>query len=322
MRAVDLLHWFGPQRCAEVGREAAWDYVRRLAWKSDENFSVLSALVPERLRDGFAAVYAYCRWSDDLADETGFDESARVRSLELLAWWRGELHRAFEGDATHPVFVPLAEVVHGFGLAREPFDHLLDAFEQDQRVSRYKSWDEVLDYCRHSADPVGRIVLALGGVGDGSGDHELYRLSDATCTALQLINFWQDVRRDLLERDRVYIPADDTAVTESDLRTWMERDRPEEKRVYSEAIAGLCERTEALFVEGRALPMRLRSTPAAELAPAVRLFGMGGEAILARVRATGCLSLWERPKLGKIAKGSLVLRAAVSRLLPPGGAAA
>src|SRR5690606_26591227 len=135
-----------------------------------ENFSVLSRLVPERLREDFAAVYAYCRWSDDLGDETGADDAARERSLELLAWWRGQLQacvRAARGGAgappRHPVFITLAETIRRHELPDEPFHHLIDAFEQDQRVRRYETWEQVLHYCTRSADPVGRIVLGLDG---------------------------------------------------------------------------------------------------------------------------------------------------------------
>ena len=144
-------------------------------------------------------MYAYCRWADDLADEIG----DTAESLRLLAWWRGELDAMYAGRATHPVFAALAPTVAQYGIPRQPFSDLIDAFVQDQTVTRYRNWEELFGYCRNSANPVGRLVLYLCGYRDAARQ----RLSDATCTALQLANFWQDVTVDLL-KDRVYIPLD------------------------------------------------------------------------------------------------------------------
>lgn len=314
---MELLGAFGPSGTIETTEAEALEYCRGLAWNANENFSVLSRFVPAGLRDAFAAVYAYCRWSDDLADETGSGDRARATSSMLLRWWRDELHACFDGHAEHPVFQALRPAIEKHGLVREPFDDLLDAFEQDQVVSRYKSWDEVLGYCTKSANPVGRIVLRITGA-DGP---ELVKMSDATCTALQLVNFWQDVRRDLIERDRIYIPADDTAITEADLRTWMERDRPEERAKLGKAVLGLCDRTDALFKAGRPLPAALRERGHADIAPVIKLFGLGGEAILRRVRAMRGETLWARPRIGRLTKGSLVLRVAAERMFGGGRAA-
>src|SRR5262249_40556404 len=154
------------------------------------NFSVLSALVPAGLRDDFATVYSFCRWADDLGDETG-DTS---RSLALLAWWRRELQQAFAGTPRHPVFLALKPVIDRHSLPIEPFDHLIAAFEQDQTVNRYQTWEQLIGYCRLSADPVGRLVLMVCGE---ERSRENFALSDAICTALQLTNHWQDVRRDI-----------------------------------------------------------------------------------------------------------------------------
>ena len=175
-------------------------YTRWLATSHYENFHVVSFLLPKRLHQDFYNVYAYCRWSDDLADEIG----DTAESLRLLAWWRGELDAMYAGRATHPVFAALAPTVAQYGIPRQPFSDLLDAFVQDQTVTRYRNWEELFGYCRNSANPVGRLVLYLGGYSDDARQ----RLSDATCTALQLANFWQDVTVDLL-KDRVYIPLDD-----------------------------------------------------------------------------------------------------------------
>src|SRR5215831_18907683 len=172
-------------------------YTRWLATHHYENFHVVSFLLPKRLHQDFYNVYSYCRWADDLGDEIG----DTTESLRLLAWWRGELDAMYAGRTKHPVFVALAPTVARYGIPREPFDNLICAFEQDQTVIRYSNWEELFGYCRNSANPVGRLVLYLCGY----SDERRQKLSDATCTALQLANFWQDVTVDLL-KDRVYLP--------------------------------------------------------------------------------------------------------------------
>lgn len=184
----------GPYPLAEAER-----YTRWLATSHYENFHVVSFLLPRRLHQDFFNVYAYCRWADDLGDEIG----DRARSLELLEWWRGELDAMYAGRVSHPVFVALAGTVARHAIPREPFADLIRAFVQDQSVGRYRDWDELFAYCRWSANPVGRLVLHLCGY----TDEERRRLSDATCTALQLANFWQDVTVDTA-KDRVYMPLD------------------------------------------------------------------------------------------------------------------
>lgn len=316
---VQLLRVIGPdaerdkvfEAPVRVSDSDAVLYCRGLAVSHYENFSVLTSLVPERLRDDFAGVYAFCRWSDDLADETGTDEGARSRSLALLSWWRGELDRCFSdqpnAEDSHPVFVALRQTRRRHPmLPAKPFHDLIDAFEQDQRVRAYRTWDQCVDYCTRSANPVGRIVLALAGYADTPANAERYAMSDATCTALQLINFWQDVRRDLLERDRVYLPEDTTGVSPEMLRNWAHRpDDPAGRVAFIRALTPLVDRTEALFGQGRALPRSLNR----EIAPVVWLFGAGGEAILSAVRRIGCATLWERPHLSRSTKAALVGRA-------------
>ncbi len=181
-------------------REEALAYTRWLSTHHYENFQVVSFLLPKRLHQDFYNVYAFCRWADDLGDEIGNTDE----SLRLLAWWRKELEAMYaRGEARHPVFVALTGTIAEYKLPQDPFADLITAFEQDQRVTRYQNFDELFDYCRYSANPVGRLVLGLCGYQDAAR----YALSDATCTALQLANFWQDVTVDL-KKDRVYLPLD------------------------------------------------------------------------------------------------------------------
>ncbi|MBL4702620.1 MAG: squalene/phytoene synthase family protein, partial [Phycisphaeraceae bacterium] len=175
-------------------------YTKNLTQSQYENFTVVSWFLPKPLKQDFHAVYSFCRWADDLGDEVGDPH----KSIELLNWWRWELDACYAGSPKHPVYIALEPVIKKYDIPRKPFDDLIDAFVQDQTVNRYDSWDQVLDYCTRSANPVGRLVLYMSGY----RDDEHQRLSDATCTALQLTNFWQDVRRDVLDRDRVYIPRD------------------------------------------------------------------------------------------------------------------
>ncbi len=197
----DLSTW-GPQRVASatVTVSEAEAYCRRLAQTHYENFPVVSWLLPRELHQHFYNVYAYCRWSDDLSDEIDDD----ARSLELLDWWLGELRQCYSGAATHPVFVALRATVQEFEIPIDPFEDLLSAFQQDQRVREYQTFDELRDYCRRSADPVGRIVLRLC----RSYSDQNVAWSDSICTGLQLANFWQDVARDL-DMGRIYLPAED-----------------------------------------------------------------------------------------------------------------
>ena len=177
-------------------------YCSRLARAHYENFTVASALLPRQLIRHFHAVYAYCRWADDLADESG----GGAHALSLLRWWREELLQCYDGRPHHPVFVALQDTIRRFDIPPQPFLDLLSAFEQDQVVQRYDTFEQLLGYCRCSANPVGRLVLYLGESFDG----ERAALSDYICTALQLTNFWQDVERDFAI-GRIYLPREDRA---------------------------------------------------------------------------------------------------------------
>ena len=190
-----------PEGCSV---EDAERYTRWLATHHYENFSVASWLLPRRLHQHFYNVYSYCRWSDDLGDEV----PDRTRALQLLDAWEGDLRLIYEPGRSpyHPVLIALAETIRAKNIPIQPFTDLLRAFRRDQTVQRYATWDDVLDYCVYSANPVGRLVLYICGYRDA----ERQRLSDYTCTALQLANFWQDVARDL-EKGRIYIPLSELA---------------------------------------------------------------------------------------------------------------
>ena len=172
----------------------------RLARTHYENFPVGSMLLPARLRKHVFNIYAYCRVCDDLSDETGDP----ALSLRLLEWWREELHECFAGGPRHPVFVALRPTIEEFDLPIQPFDDLISAFIQDQQVTRYATFEQLLRYCERSANPVGRLFLCLMGY----RDEARLRLSDMTCTALQLVNFWQDIAPDYA-KGRIYIPQED-----------------------------------------------------------------------------------------------------------------
>ncbi|MBL8885264.1 MAG: squalene synthase HpnC [Phycisphaerales bacterium] len=276
-----------------------------------ENFSVLSPLVPADLRPHFASVYDYCRLIDDLADAQGVGEAAQYRALSLLELARQELRLGAAGTSHHPVFKALGITIREKNLPLTPFEDLILAFEQDQRITRYETWDQLLDYCSRSANPVGRIILMLDGH-TPENQPDLFRLSDNICTALQLTNFWQDVRRDLIERDRIYIPLQDFQHTEAELRDWMNRPRdPQARLPYILGLRQLVERTDLLFAEGEPLIRQLSR----RLGPAVYLFFRGGRDTLNLILRTGCTTLWHRPKLSKLDKLILILRALTLRTL-------
>ncbi len=293
----DDLRRYGPEADrpdrGAVGLDEALAYCAELTASHYENFSVVTWLTPRHLRPAFRSIYAFCRWSDDLGDEVGDP----ARSLELLDWWRGELRAMYEGRPRHPVMVALAPTVEEFAIPIEPFEALISAFEQDQRVTEYATYDQLLDYCSRSANPVGHLVLYLG----RSFDPENARLSDATCTGLQLANFWQDVARDLAI-GRIYLPLEDRercGYPDSDLRALRFTPR------FADLLRFEVERARDLLHRGRPLVGRM---PRA-LAVDVDLFTRGGLAILDRIEAQGFDVLGRRPEVGKLAKLGLLARA-------------
>ena len=272
-----------PLESVSYNEREALEYTRWLATNHYENFHVASFLLPRDLHQDFYNVYSFCRWADDLGDEIG----DRGESLKLLAWWRSELEAMYHGDASHPVFVALRSTVKRFEIPMVPFDRLIQAFEQDQRTGRYETWDDVFGYCVNSANPVGHLVLYLCGY----RDVERQRLSDSTCTALQLANFWQDVTVNL-QKDRVYLPLEllrknEYTVDELFARKFDARF----ERVMREAV----DFTEDLFRRGLPLIKAVNRRVALDL----ELFSRGGMRILEKIRFQGYDVLKARPAISK-----------------------
>ncbi len=277
----------------------ALEYTRWLATHHYENFHVVSLLLPKRLHQDFYNVYAYCRWADDLGDEMGDCQE----SLRLLAWWREELESMYRGHASHPVFVALKETVQRYDIPLEPFERLIRAFEQDQMVTRYQTFEDVFGYCVNSANPVGRLVLYLCGYRDA----ERQQLSDYTCTALQLANFWQDVTVDLL-KDRIYLPLclfEKYGYTEKELRE--HKFTPAFHSVMVDAVNV----AEELFKKGLPLIGMLNRRFALD----IELFSRGGMRVLQKIRFQDYDVLKQRPHISKPERVGILLQC-LPRLLP------
>jgi len=291
---------FGPRvEHPPVSLAEARSYCSRLARTHYENFTVASLLLPRRLLQHFHNVYAYCRWADDLADEAG----GGAHALDLLEWWKQELQRCYDSEPSHPVMVALQDTIRSFHIPRNPFLDLLFAFEQDQLVKRYQTYEQLLGYCRYSANPVGRLVLYLC----EAHNDENRGLSDYVCTALQLANFWQDVARDF-DLGRVYLPDEDR-------KQFGYADADLERRRFTPAFAELMrfevERTRDLFYRG--MPLVERMAPNVRLD--IELFIQGGLAILRKIERLG-YNVWQaRPVLSKLDKARLLAGALARRWL-------
>ena len=287
-----------PDSAPTLAEARAW--CKHLAETHYENFHVATWFLPERLRPHFHAIYAYCRVSDDLGDEVGNTE----QSLALLDLWGRELDACYEGRARHPVFVALAETIRICSIPKEPFADLLTAFRQDQLVTRYATMHDVLGYCHYSANPVGRLVLYTCGY----ADEERFRLSDATCSALQLANFWQDIRVDWA-KDRVYLPQNDMqrfGVTDATIQQGIST--PEFRALLKYEV----DYARDLFRQG--LPLILMVDR--DLAVDLDLFSRGGLEILNAIEDQNFDVLTSRPSISKRTKLQLALRAVTGKFLP------
>ncbi|HEY5315336.1 MAG TPA: squalene synthase HpnC [Pirellulales bacterium] len=281
---ADELARFGPSAAAEVfSLDECRSYCRHLARSHYENFTVASRLLPAALRQHFYHVYAYCRWADDLADETGDSQ----RSLELLDWWEAELSDCYAGRPRHPVFRALQETIDTFSIPAEPFRKLLVAFRQDQQVNRYDDFDQLSQYCSNSANPVGHLVLYLA----RSYNETSVPLSNMICTGLQLANFWQDVAGDW-QRGRIYLPQSTCRQFGYDESQFARR---EFNAAFREALRFEVERAEEILKLGE--PLVYFMPP--ELKADIWLFLQGGLKILAHIRRLD-YNVWRRrPKIAR-----------------------
>jgi squalene synthase HpnC len=291
-----------PETPPTLAEARAW--CKHLAESHYENFHVASWFLPKALRPHFHAIYAYSRVSDDLGDEV----PDRAAALALLDLWGRELDACYEGRARHPVFVALGETIRACSIPKKPLADLLVAFRQDQAVTRFASMQDVLAYCRYSADPVGRLVLyACGEAGDQHAE-ERFRLSDLTCSALQLANFWQDVRVDFT-KGRVYLPQDDMkrfGVTDDTIATGIATPEFRALMRYEVNFA------RAMFEKGLALIGMVGR----DLALDLDLFSRGGLEILRAIERQDYDVLSARPSISKADKFKLALRAVSGKLLP------
>jgi squalene synthase HpnC len=299
--------WDGRVPAAPTPLAEARQYCQWLAASHYENFPVATRLLPPRLRPHFHALYAYCRWADDLGDEV-HDSSAALR---LLDCWERELEACYAGSPRHPVMVALRETIVQCDIPAAPFHDLITAFRRDQLVRRYDTFADLLDYCKYSANPVGRLVLYACGYRDAGRQ----RLSDLTCTALQLANFWQDVRRDYAI-GRIYIPREAMArhdVSELEIVTG------ECTPAFQAMMRELVERTRSMFDEG----LRLANCVDAHLGIDIELFSRGGMEILKLIERQNYNVLARRPHLGgtqmALLTGTMLLSSVLRRKRPPTG---
>ncbi len=288
-----------PESSSGYSVSDALAYTRWLATHHYENFQVVSVLLPKHLHQDFYNVYSFCRWADDLGDEMG----DRQESLRLLTWWRGELEAMYAGQTAHPVFIALKTTIDKFEIPIQPFDRLISAFTQDQTVTRYRDMNEVYAYCVNSANPVGHLVLYLGGYRDA----ERQRLSDFTCTALQLANFWQDITVDL-KKDRVYLPLDLLAKNNYTTGELFALQFNESFRaVMREAV----DIADDLFRKGLPLVKMVDRRLSLDL----DLFSRGGMKVLDKIRSQNYDVLKRRPHISKLERVGVLLQC-LPRLLP------
>lgn len=284
--------------------DAAYARCLYLARQHYENFPVASRLLPKAARPHVAAIYAFARIADDFADEGDRTPAAR---LALLDDWRDRLNRAAAGtveddhsDAS-AIFTALADTIRRFTLDPQLFHDLLDAFRQDVVTTRYETWDELLDYCRRSANPVGRLVLRIS----GHANARLDAWSDSVCTALQLVNFWQDLEQDL-RRGRLYVPLDLVRRAGADLEDLRHRRMTP---AWAAALADAAARTRACFDRGRPVADAVRGRLRWEL----RATWLGGVRMLDRLAARGFDVFKSRPTLGWTDATVIAARAIVWR---------
>jgi len=274
---------------------AAYEHCRQLARSHYENFPVASLLVPKKLRNPIAAIYAFARTADDIVDE---GDANAVTRLAQLQKYRDQLQSLANGQAvSDPVFIAINDCIQRFNLPLSLFDDLLTAFMQDINTTAYASFDELLQYCRYSANPVGRLLLHLNGV----ADEQNLRDSDAICSALQLINFLQDIEQDYVENKRIYIPQD-TMQAHSIDESWFANRRTDQP--MRELMTEQIERARTLMLQGAPLAWRLKGHFGLE----IRLTVCGGLRIL-DLLSQQHEDVFSRPRLTFLDKGWMVVMA-------------
>lgn len=273
--------------------DQAFAYVSDITLKHYENFPVASLFLPAEKRPYIQSIYAFARTADDFADEDLLDPEKRLQKLDE---WEFLLKECFQGRAQHPIFIALHETVSKLSIPIEPLSDLLKAFKQDVQKNSYKSFDELLDYCKYSANPVGRLVLMIFGY----KDEEYFKLSDKICTALQLTNFYQDVIVDL-QKNRVYIPEDE-------IHSFGYSINELTKHIYNDSFRNLMkhqiERTRALFYEGAQLPLLVDKDLQLEL----KLVWFGGMSIINKIEKRKYNAFSKHIKLSSLNKVMIFLR--------------
>ncbi len=280
--------------------DSSFKYCEQIAKGHYENFPVASLLLPKEKRKYVYAIYAFARAADDFADEEGIEGGAAKR-LALLGEWNGKLRDCYSGKAYDPIFIALAETVKDNSIPIEPLENLLNAFRQDVVKQRYEKFDELLEYCRNSANPVGRLVLMIF----GCHDEEFFKYSDKICTALQLTNFWQDIEVDL-RKERIYLPAED--ITKFGY-SYKELELKQENESFRSLVKFEVERTKKIFDEGRKL---IDMTAAAgkelkKLSKELKLTWNGGTTILKKIEEINYNVLNQRPSISGFDKIKIFL---------------
>jgi phytoene synthase len=278
---------------------SSFKYCEDIAKGHYENFPVASLLLPKEKRKYVYAIYAFARAADDFADEEGIEGGVPKR-LALLDEWNEKLKDCYSGKAYDPIFIALGKTVIDNEIPIKPLEDLLSAFRQDVVKNRYETFDEVLDYCTRSANPVGRLVLMIF----GCHDEEFFKYSDKICTALQLTNFWQDVEVDI-RKDRVYLPQTDMdmygyTIKELGLKQFNDK--------FKELMKFEVERTEKLFDEGRKLlEMTAKDENTKKLSKELKLTWLGGTAILKKIKELDYNVLTARPQITGLDKIKIFL---------------
>lgn len=281
-------------------KDSSFKYCEQIAKGHYENFPVASLLLPKEKRKYVYAIYAFARAADDFADEEGIEGGAAKR-LALLDEWNGKLKDCYGSKAYDPIFIALAKTVEDNRIPIEPLENLLNAFRQDVMKQRYKRFDELLEYCKNSANPVGRLVLMIF----GCHDEEFFKYSDKLCTALQLTNFWQDVEVDL-RKQRIYLPEDDMIQFDY---SYTELEMKQENENFRQLIKFEVERTKKIFDEGKKL---IQLTAAADkelkkLSKELKLTWSSGTTILKKIEEINYNVLNQRPRISGFDKIKIFL---------------